>query len=166
MKLCWCLHYLLAFLFVKLLVTFSMSMYIMCVIMLVQRFEPQGRRLTNLHCYVIIRSFFPSFSKISSFVYIPMVQNLHLCPQCTQGVYFWDSNPSLLIPVPPTEGRHSNFHKDNFSFKAIIICVWHDLRWFLKIMQKTKQVLHKNYTSGRYRLTQKHFILTLVIWEF
>ena len=77
-----------------------------------------------------------------------MVQNLHLCPQCTQGVYFWDSNPSLLVPVPPTEGRHSNFRKEK------------------EIIQKTKQVLHKNYTSGGYRQTQKHFILTLVIWEF
>ena len=41
-------------LFVKLLVTFSMSMCIMCVIILVQRFEPQGRRLTNLHYCLII----------------------------------------------------------------------------------------------------------------
>ena len=119
-------------------------MYIMCVIMLVQRFEPQGRRLTNLHYYVIIWSFFLSVLKISSFWYIPMVQNPHLCPQCTQGVYFWDSNPSLLVPVPPTEGRRPNFQKDNFSFKAIIICVWHDLLWFLKGIQKTKQVLQKN----------------------
>ena len=141
-------------------------MYIMCIIMLVQRFEPQGRRLTNLHYYLIIWSLFLSVLKISSFWYIQMAQNLHLCPKCTKGVYFWDSNPSPLVPVPPTEGRHSNFHKDNFSFKTIIICVWHDLLWFLKNIQKTKQVLQKNYTSGRYRLTQKHFILTLVIWEF
>ena len=33
-------------------ITFSISMYIMCV--LVQRFEPQGRRFTNFHYYYYI----------------------------------------------------------------------------------------------------------------
>ena len=45
---CWWLHYVLAF--VKLLMTFSVSMYSMWV-MFVQRFERRGRRFTNLHYY-------------------------------------------------------------------------------------------------------------------
>ena len=45
---CWYLHYVLAF--VKYLITFSISMYIMHV-MFVQCFEPWGRRFTNFHYY-------------------------------------------------------------------------------------------------------------------
>ena len=47
---CWCLHYMSAF--VNLLITFSISMYIMCV-MFIPRFRgrPQGRRFTNFHYY-------------------------------------------------------------------------------------------------------------------
>ena len=44
------LHYVLPF--VKLLVTVSISLYIMCItIMFVQHFEPQGRPFTNFHYY-------------------------------------------------------------------------------------------------------------------
>ena len=116
-------------------------MYNMCVIILVQRFEPQGRRLTNLHYYLIIWSFLLSVLKISSFWYIPMVQNLYLYPQCTQGVYFWDWNPSLLLPVPPTK---TTLLSKPSSFVS-------DMLWFLKDIQKTKQ-----YTSatGRWMLTR------------
>ena len=46
----WCLHYVLVFL-VKLLITVSISLYIVCSIMLVQRFEPQDRRFTNFPYY-------------------------------------------------------------------------------------------------------------------
>ena len=46
---CWCLHFVLAS--VKLLITFSISMYIMCNIMFVQCFEPRGRSFTNFHRY-------------------------------------------------------------------------------------------------------------------
>ena len=44
-----CLRYVLAF--VRLLIAFSVSMYVTCVILFVQRFEPRGRRLTNFHFY-------------------------------------------------------------------------------------------------------------------
>ena len=43
--------------FVKLLIAFSISMYSMCYIIFVQRFEPRGRRFTNFHflnCIIII----------------------------------------------------------------------------------------------------------------
>ena len=62
MRACVCVHFLHSsswtlvyiFSFFLLLITFSISMYIMCVItytMLVQHFEPQGMCLTNLHYY-------------------------------------------------------------------------------------------------------------------
>ena len=45
LNLCWCIHYIL---FVKLRITFSVSMYIICVTF-VQRFKPWGKRFTNSH---------------------------------------------------------------------------------------------------------------------
>ena len=48
---CWCVHYVIAFAILKM--TFSVSVYIMCV-MSVQCFKPWGRRFTNLHYIIII----------------------------------------------------------------------------------------------------------------
>ena len=48
------------YLFVELLITFSIWMYIICVIiMLVRRFESQGRRYTNFPYYYYLNSPYP-----------------------------------------------------------------------------------------------------------
>ena len=106
-----------------------MSLYIMCVIMLVQ--------------FLV----YPDGSKPAP------VSPVH------PGCVFLRFEPSLLVPVSPTEGRHSNFHKDNFSFKAIIICVWHDLLWFLKDIQKTKQLLQKKKKKKKTTTKQQQLYL-------
>ena len=52
LNLCWCLYYMLAF--AKLLITFSISMYIMCVILCL--FSALSRRVRALQISIIITS--------------------------------------------------------------------------------------------------------------
>ena len=60
--------------FVKLLITFSISMYIMCV-MFVQRFEPRGRSVTHFQCYYFlhISSVIIFFTSVIIFLHISSV---------------------------------------------------------------------------------------------